>query len=150
MRKFLALGVVAVIGAVGVASAMASANAPATSLKTAKLTAFLTVNQSIPAPASARGSGKFTATVSGRTIRWRITFKGMTGPVGAAHIHAALAGRANPAPAVSLCGPCRSGQTGRATASAAVLKKIMGGATYVNLHTEKNAGGEIRGQIASS
>ena len=150
MRKLLLFGVVAVVAAVGVALAMASANAPATSAKTTRLTAFLTVNQSIPTPAGARGSGKFTATVSGRTIRWRITFKRMTGAVGAAHIHAALAGRANPAPAVSLCGPCRSGQTGRATASAAVLKKIMGGATYVNLHTEKNAGGEIRGQIASS
>jgi hypothetical protein len=79
-----------------------------------------------------------------------MTFKGMTGPVGAAHIHAALAGRANPAPAVSLCGPCTSGQTGTVTATAAVLKKILGGATYVNLHTAKNAAGEIRGQIASS
>ena len=150
MRKLVLLGSVAVLTAVAVASAMASANAPASSLKTTKLTAFLTVNQSIPAPVGARGSGKFTATVSGRTIRWRMTFKGMTGAVSAAHIHAALAGRANPAPAVSLCGPCRSGQTGRATVSAAVLKKILGGATYVNLHTAKNAAGEIRGQIASS
>jgi hypothetical protein len=149
MRKLTYISV-ALFMAVGVASAVASPTTPTRSTKTTKLTAFLTVNQSIPTPAGASGSGKFTATVTGRTIRWRMTFNGMTGAVGAAHIHSALAGRANPAPAVSLCGPCRSGQPGRATVPAAVLRKILGGATYVNLHTTKNAGGEIRGQIASA
>jgi hypothetical protein len=149
MRK-LTYAFVALFAAVAVTAAVASPNAPTRSTKTTKLTAFLTVNQSIPTPTGASGSGKFTATISGRTIRWRMTFKGMTGAVGAAHIHSALAGRANPAPAVPLCGPCRSGGTGKATVSAALLRKIVGGATYVNLHTTKNAGGEIRGQIASS
>ena len=46
--------------------------------------------------------------------------------------------------------PCRSGQRGTVTVSATVLKKILGGATAVNIHTTKNAPGEIRGQIASS
>lgn len=115
-----------------------------------KLTAFLTVNQEIPTPKGAKGSGRFTATVTGTTIRYRLTFTGLTGAAGAAHIHAALAGKANPAPAVSLCGPCTSGQRGTVKASAAVMKKILGGGTYVNVHTERNAGGEIRGQIASS
>lgn len=141
---------VAMFAVVAAASALASPTGETRSTKTTKLTAFLTVNQSIPTPKGARGSGTFTATVTGTTIKWRMTFKGMTGAVGAAHIHAALAGKANPAPAVSLCGPCKSGQSGTSTASAAVLKKILGGATYVNLHTAKNAGGEIRGQIASS
>jgi hypothetical protein len=140
---------IAIFATVVVASALAS---PTTEMRSTKnaLTAFLTVNQSIPTPQGASGSGRFTATVTGTTIRWRMTFTRMTGPVGAAHIHSALAGRANPAPAVSLCGPCTSGQSGTAKASAAVMKKILGGATYVNLHTEKNPGGEIRGQIASS
>jgi hypothetical protein len=30
------------------------------------------------------------------------------------------------------------------------MKKILGGGTYVNSHTAKNGGGEIRGRIASS
>lgn len=142
--------VVGMCATVAVATAVASPASPGRSAKTTKLTAFMTVNQSIPTPKGARGSGTFTATVSGRTIRWRMTFRGMTGVVGAAHIHSALAGKANPAPAVTLCGPCKSGQSGTATASASVLRKIFGGATYVNLHTAKNAAGEIRGQIASS
>ncbi len=50
----------------------------------------------------------------------QLAFRGLTGAVGAAHIHAALAGRTNPAPAVNLCGQCRSGQSGTATTSAAI------------------------------
>lgn len=136
------------LAVVATASALASSQSTSTASAT-KVTAFLTVNQSIPAPKGARGTGTFTGTVTGTTIKWKLTFRGMTGAVGAAHIHSALAGRANPAPAVSLCGPCKSGQSGTSTASAAVIKKILGGATYVNLHTAANAGGEIRGQIAS-
>jgi hypothetical protein len=138
------LGLAATV-AVAVSPALASSSR---STKTT-LTAFLTVNQSIPTPKGASGSGKFTAIVAGKTIRWRMTFTGMTGPVAASHIHSALAGRANPAPAATLCAPCKSSQSGAVTVSAAVLKRILGGATYVNLHTAQNPAGEIRGQIAS-
>jgi Cu/Zn superoxide dismutase len=140
----------ALVAAIVSASALAASAAPTSrSATTAKLKAFLTVNQAIPAPKRAHGSGTFTATVTGRTLKFRLTYKGLTGAAAAAHIHAALAGKANPAPAVTLCGPCKNGQTGKVTASAAVMKKILGGGTYVNIHTPKNAAGEIRGQIAS-
>jgi hypothetical protein len=86
-------------------------------LAATKLTAFLTINQEIPAPQGARGSGTFTATFSGNTIEFRLTYKGLTGAAAAAHIHVALAGKANPAPAVSLCGPCKNGQTGTVAAT---------------------------------
>ena len=148
MKKFV--GLAAVVAVVAAASAVAAPTTPARQQATGKLTAFLTFNQEIPAPKGARGSGTFTATFSGNTIKFRLTYKGLTGAAAAAHIHVALAGRANPAPAVSLCGPCKNGQTGTVTATAAVMKKILGGGTYVNIHTAKNGGGEIRGQIASS
>jgi hypothetical protein len=148
MRKIV--GVAAVVAVVGAASAVAAPTTPARQEATGKLTAFLTVRQEIPAPQGARGSGTFTATFSGNTIKFRLAYKGLTGAAAAAHIHVALAGKANPAPAVSLCGPCKNGQTGTVTATAAVMKKILGGGTYVNIHTPKNGGGEIRGQIASS
>lgn len=149
MRKAIYAGA-ATLAAITVTSAIAAPATPTRQAATTKLTAFLTVNQEIPAPKGARGSGTFTATVVGRTIKFRLNFKGLTGAAGAAHIHVALAGKAMPAPAASLCGPCKSGQTGTVTVSAAVLKKILGGGTYVNVHTAKNAAGEIRGQIASS
>lgn len=148
MRRIV--GVASVVAVVGAASALAAPTTPARQEATGKLTAYLTVNQELPAPKGARGSGTFTATFSGNTIKFRLTYKGLTGAAAAAHIHVALGGRANPAPAVSLCGPCKNGQTGTVTATAAVMKKILGGGTYVNIHTPKNGGGEIRGQIASS
>jgi hypothetical protein len=48
---------------------------------------------------------------------------------------------------VPLCGPCRSGQTGTAKISKAMVAKLEGGRAYVNVHTAKNAAGEIRGQV---
>lgn len=149
MRKSIYAGA-AMLAAITVTSAIAAPATPTRQAATTKLTAFVTVNQEIPAPKGARGSGTFTATVTGRTIKFRLNFKGLTGAAGAAHIHVALAGKAMPAPAASLCGPCKSGQTGTVTVTAAVLKSILGGGTYVNVHTAKNAGGEIRGQIAAS
>ena len=50
---------------------------------------------------------------------------------------------------VPLCGPCRNGQVGKATITAATISAIESGKAYVNVHTAKNAAGEIRGQIAA-
>jgi hypothetical protein len=112
-----------------------------------KVSATLDTRQEIPRPKAAGGAGSFTGTVTGTTLTWKLTFRRLTGAAGAAHIHLAARGKANPAPAVSLCGPCRSGQTGEAKVTAAVLRKIKAGGAYVNVHTQRNAAGEIRGQL---
>jgi CHRD domain len=51
---------------------------------------------------------------------------------------------------VPLCGPCRSGQRGTAAITPAQLRTIRAGRTYVNVHTARNAAGEIRGQVKSA
>ena len=48
---------------------------------------------------------------------------------------------------VPLCGPCTSGKKGKATITAGVANALELGRAYVNLHTAKNAAGEIRGQV---
>jgi Cu/Zn superoxide dismutase len=117
------------------------------SAQTTKLSASLDTKQEVPKPSATAGKGTFTGTVTGTKLRWKLTFSKLTGAAAAAHIHLAKRGKANPAPAVPLCGPCRSGKSGTATVSASVLRKIKAGGAYVNVHTAKNAGGEIRGQI---
>jgi len=109
--------------------------------------------QEVPRPAGARRArGTFTATFrkegTSATLSWRLTFSRLTGRALAAHIHLAKRGKAGKI-AVSLCGPCRSGARGRATVRGAVLAALESGRAYVNVHTRRNPGGEIRGQVAA-
>ena len=137
------LGVVALI-----AAALAFAGPSQTG---GNLAARLNTAQEVPQPRATGGRGQLTGSLRNGVLRWRLTFSGLTGPAVAAHIHLALAGTANPRPAVSLCGPCRSGETGSSRVpSAAVARRIIRGGAYVNIHTRRNPAGEIRGQIASS
>jgi hypothetical protein len=98
--------------------------------------------------AKSKGTGTFTATVTGKKLSWKLTFTHLTGAATAAHIHLGKKGVAGNV-IVPLCGPCKSGQSGNATITAAVLGSIKKGVTYVNVHTAKNPNGEIRGQVAA-
>jgi CHRD domain len=109
--------------------------------------ANLTVGQEVPRPSGAQGaSGAFTGRLVGRGLSWALTFRGLTGPAVQAHIHLGRRGVAGPV-AVTLCGPCRSGRRGTATLTAAQLRALKAGRTYVNVHTPRNGAGEIRGQV---
>lgn len=82
-------------------------------------------------------------------LTWRLTFSKLSGRAAAAHIHNGRVGKAGGV-MVALCGPCRNGQRGSSTISHAQIRAIRGGRTYVNIHTAKNAAGEIRGQVKAS
>jgi hypothetical protein len=113
------------------------------------LKATLTAAQEVPKPAGTKAGegGTFTATLteSGR-LKWKLSFHGLTGAAGAAHIHLGRRGKAGPV-AVALCGPCTSGKSGSTVVPKKFRDAVEHGAVYVNVHTTKNAGGEIRGQI---
>jgi len=120
--------------------------------KTTKFRAVATVGAEVPKPTGvkvgARGTFDLTKTESSGSfsIAWTLAFKNLTGKAAAAHIHRGKVGKAGPV-LVSLCGPCRSGQKGKAKISKSVASAIKAGTTYVNVHTARNAAGEIRGQI---
>jgi Cu/Zn superoxide dismutase len=128
---------------------MAALGTAATASERYRITATMNTRQEVPRPNATRGTGRFTATQNGRTLKWKLTFSGLTGKALAAHIHIAARGKANPKPAVGLCGPCRSGQRGTVHISNAVERAMERGRAYVNVHTKNNPGGEIRGQIVS-
>lgn len=50
--------------------------------------------------------------------------------------------------AVPLCGPCRSGARETSTLNARTVRALLGGGAYVNVHTARNAAGELRGQVS--
>ena len=119
---------------------------------TASVKTTLRASQERPKPKGnvARARGTFSATITrtGTTgvVVWRLTFGKLTGKAVAAHIHNGVRGKAGPV-IVPLCAPCKSGVRGRATVSASVLATLEAGRAYVNVHTKKNAAGEIRGQL---
>ena len=114
------------------------------------LSATLNAGQEIPKQVvkDRRAHGRFTATLSGTHLAWKLTFAKLTGPATAAHIHVGAMGKSGNV-VVPLCGPCKSGMSGTGTISAALLKTIRKHGTYVNVHTAKNPAGEIRGQLVA-
>ena len=113
-----------------------------------KLSAKLVARAETPRPKGAsRAAGLFTATLTGSSLSWRLTFSRLTGKALAAHIHLGRPGAAGPV-AVPLCGPCVSGVHGTKKLAAKVRLALLSGGTYVNVHTARNPGGEIRGQVA--
>jgi hypothetical protein len=141
------------LAALAVASVVVGMAAAAPQKDTYGLSARLTARSEVPRPKGVPvgASGVFTGKVvelenDKASLTWRLTFSKLSGRAIAAHIHAGRTGKAG-AVLVALCGPCRNGQRGSATLTHAQLNRIEAGATYVNVHTTKNAAGEIRGQV---
>jgi CHRD domain len=117
------------------------------------VSAKLKASSEVPKPSGvpAAATGKFTGTYvelanDKARLTWKLTFSHLSGSAIAAHIHIGKPGKAGPV-ALALCGPCHSGQKGKGMLTHAQVAKIEAGAAYVNVHTQKNPGGEIRGQV---
>jgi hypothetical protein len=122
------------------------------------------------------GNGTFTATLNDANtqLNWEFTFGDLGGSVTQAHIHFAQPG-VNGGIMVFLCTNLANGPIGTQTCPSAggtisgvldasdvvgptsqgmtvgnfgpVVRALKQGVTYVNLHTDKYPGGEIRGQL---
>jgi hypothetical protein len=146
--KTLAVGLAATVVLAGAALATPQKD-------TYKLSAPMKARFEVPKPVGvpAGAAGLFTGTVVEQDndrarLTWRLTFSKLSGRATQAHIHIGKVGMAGNV-LVALCGPCRNGQRGAATITHAQLRTIQAGRAYVNVHTAKNAAGEIRGQIKS-
>lgn len=141
---------IAVLG-LGIVAAVAGAAGAASEANRIRVSTSLNAAQEVPRPTGATGArGTFAATLTkasgGATLAWRLTFRGLSGAATAAHIHTARRGQAGPV-AVPLCGPCTSGASGRASVDADLVTALQNGGAYVNVHTDRNPAGEIRGQL---
>jgi hypothetical protein len=146
MKKVLAVLVIclASVVAVSLATAATSKDKPTP----VKFSAALNVGQEVPHPKGTKvgASGRFTATLTGTSLAWKLTFAHLSGPATASHIHVGAKGKSG-AVVVPICGPCTSGATGTATLTAEQITAMKNRGYYVNVHTAKNPAGEIRGQI---
>ena len=103
-----------------------------------------------PGPGIA-SSGKGMATASldttSKTLTWNVDYSGLSGPATAAHIHGPADPGANAGIVVPFSGNLASPIKGSATLTDAQIAQLEAGKWYVNIHTEANKPGEIRGQL---
>lgn len=104
-----------------------------------------------PVVTSATGSGTFR--LEGSLLTVDVQYSGLSGPAIGAHIHGPATVE-QAAPVLIDLAPLNGGAfgtSGTLSGSVAVTPAekaaILGGLTYVNLHTAANQGGEIRGQL---
>lgn len=96
---------------------------------------------------TATGSGSLS--LEGLNLSYHISFSGLSGDITGAHIH----GSADAGHTAGVIIPFNVGTgssgvlAGNATLTAAQLADLFAGSNYVNIHTDLNPGGEIRGQI---
>jgi CHRD domain len=115
---------------------------------TTRLVATLTVKQEVPRPrvAGVGATGRFTATLQGRTLYWRLSVANLSSPSVAAVVHKGAPSTIGPRTR-GLCGPCKSIVSGVAVLSSSEVTDLLAGRLYVNVGTRVNVHGEIRGRI---
>jgi hypothetical protein len=132
------------------AACLIAAGAPA-SAETLTFKTQLAGNKEVP-PNTTGGKGDVTATydTASKTLSWKGDYSGLTGPAIMAHFHGpAEAGKNAPVvvPIFTTAAAAKSPFEGTAKLTDAQEKQLLGGEWYVNVHTEANKAGEIRGQL---
>jgi hypothetical protein len=99
-----------------------------------------------PNTSPGKGTADVTYDTASKMLTWKTTYSGLTGPATMAHFH----GPAEPgknAPVLIPFKDAASGAEGSATLTDAQAADLLAGKMYINVHTEANKGGEIRGQV---
>ena len=125
---------------------MAGVLGPPAAAEVVNLKASMNAASEVP-PNSSLGTGTLTATydTASKKLTWNGRYSGLTGPATAAHFHTGEPGK-NGGVAVPIT-PNASPFEGSATLTDAQAADLLAGKWYVNVHTEANKGGEIRGQV---
>jgi hypothetical protein len=111
----------------------------------------LTAAQSVP-PVKSNGSGMADLTYdpATRVVTWSVTYSGMTSPVTMAHFHGPAESGKNAPVVIWLTkqgSPVESPIKGQTTLTPEQAQQFTDGEWYINVHTQTNPGGEIRGQV---
>jgi hypothetical protein len=97
-----------------------------------------------------KGTAELTYDPDTRIVTWTINFSDLSGPATMAHFHGpAMAGRNGPVILwlTNKGSPAESPIQGSATLTPDQAKEFSAGQWYINVHTNKNPAGEIRGQV---
>jgi hypothetical protein len=132
-----------------IAAAISAAFVTGASAATINYSAKLTGSKEVP-KIDTKGTGSFTGVydTTAKTLNYTLTFDNLSGPATAAHLH----GPATRTATAGVLAPLgdknpTSPVTGTLTLNDDQAKALQRGRVYVNVHTQANPGGEIRGQV---
>ena len=112
-----------------------------------KMKATLNAASEVPANDSkGTGTADVTYDTASKMVTWKVTYSGLSGPATMAHFHGPAEAGKNAGVAVPFKSPA-SGVEESATLTEAQAADLMAGRYYINVHTDANKGGEIRGQV---
>jgi hypothetical protein len=122
--------------------------APAAFAATENFSADLKAANEVPANDS-KGTGMLTATydTASKKLTYTANYKDLSGPATMAHFHGPADAKTNAGVVVPVKEMAPMTLKGEATLTDAQAADLEAGKWYFNIHTEKNKGGEIRGQV---
>jgi hypothetical protein len=111
----------------------------------------LTGTQQVPpVQTGASGSADLSYDPATRMLTWSVAYNGLSGAATMAHIHGPAAEGKNAPPLIwlsekgaAVANPIK----GSATLTPEQAQQMMAGEWYINVHTQANPAGEIRGQV---
>ena len=113
-----------------------------------KFKATLDGKSEVPPNASAAtGTADIDYDPATKKLSWKLSYSGLTGTATAAHFHGPAEADKNAGVAVAIPNAGKRPVEGSATLTAAQAADLEAGKYYVNVHTQANPGGEIRGQV---
>jgi hypothetical protein len=113
-----------------------------------KFKATLSGKSEVPPNASAgTGTADMDYDAASKKLTWKLSYSGLSGPATAAHFHGPAEAGKNAGVAVAIPNATKSPVEGSATLTDAQAADLEAGKYYINVHTQANPGGEIRGQV---
>jgi CHRD domain len=113
-----------------------------------KATAVLSGASEVPSNSStAAGEADVAIDIKNNKLTWTITYSGLSGVITGAHFHGPAESGVNADVAIPIEGDMLSPIKGEIAISNEQKTQLLEGKWYINLHTEANPEGEIRGQV---
>ena len=103
-----------------------------------------------PVQTAAAGTADLSYDPATRMLTWSVAYNGLSGPATMAHIHGPAAEGKNAPPVIWLSekgAAVANPIAGSATLTSEQAQQMMAGEWYINVHTQANPAGEIRGQV---
>jgi hypothetical protein len=102
-----------------------------------------------PVNTPASGHARVWVDQKTNTATWTMNYEGLSSPVVAAHFHGPAAPGANAGVQIPIItkGPASSPVSGAANLTDQQETDLVAGRYYINIHTQANPTGEIRGQV---